>query len=267
MSSDLTKNSFMDMWTKELLPSIRKEIKCELQEIRDDIKNLREKCEHIERSQEFLSQKYDKVIESIQESKKKIQANSSKIDRQTESTSYLEANVDEIYTILDELQQYSRRDCLEIQGVPQIENEDLEQLVIEVCDLIGAKVTRDDISIAHRLPDTRKTKDRMIVKFLRRKKKEEVYKCRKQLQKKSIKDLPSIESQPSRSKKSTGKIHINESLTAYRRNLLWKVNEFKKENNFKFLWTNSGKIFLRQNESSEVYMFKTEEEFERFAPG
>ena len=36
---------------------------------------------------------------------------------------------------------------------------------------------------------------------------------------------------------SGSKIHINESLTAYRKRLFGKIHKFKLDNNFKFLWT------------------------------
>ena len=39
----------------------------------------------------------------------------------------------------------------------------------------------NDISIAHRLPPTKKVKDRLIVKFTRREKRDEMYRKRKNL--------------------------------------------------------------------------------------
>ena len=41
------------------------------------------------------------------------------------------------------------------------------------------------------------------------------------------------------------KIHINESLTTYRKRLFGKINAFKQQRNHKFLWTANGKILLR----------------------
>lgn len=42
-----------------------------------------------------------------------------------------------------------------------------------------------DIGAAHKLPDSKKVKNRMVVKFLQRDKREEVYKKRKNLVEKS----------------------------------------------------------------------------------
>ena len=60
------------------------------------------------------------------------------------------------------------------------------------------------------------------------------------------------------------KIHINESLTAYRKRLFGKINQFKKEHKFKFLWTTNGKIHLRKDNDSRVYTFTTFEKFAEF---
>ena len=47
--------------------------------------------------------------------------------------------------------------------------------------LIGATIDKQNISIAHRLPDTKSKKDRFIVKFVLREKRDEFYKSRKHL--------------------------------------------------------------------------------------
>ena len=47
--------------------------------------------------------------------------------------------------------------------------------------LIGVTIDKQDISIDHRLPDTKGKKDRFIVKFVRREKRDEFYKSRKHL--------------------------------------------------------------------------------------
>ena len=46
-------------------------------------------------------------------------------------------------------------------------------LTQELGQLIGVTVDKQDISIAHRLPDTKSKKDRFIVKFVRREKRDE----------------------------------------------------------------------------------------------
>jgi len=49
-----------------------------------------------------------------------------------------------------------------------------------------------------------------------------------------------------------GGIFVNNYLTQYNSNLFFKSRMFAKENNFKFVWFNDGKIFIKKSESSKV---------------
>ena len=233
----LTAESFRKLWENELLPSIKSEIQIQLKELKAELEDLKARCVKIEQSQDFLSSKYDQFTEALKNTKRQIKNNEENINKHGKSIALAEDNIDEVSTKLDELQQYSRRDCLEINGIPPTANENPQHLISELGTLIGVEIKKEDISIAHRLPDLKNVKNRIIVKFVRREKKEEMYKRRNQLIGKTVKDLPSVKSQVSNSNETRGpkKIYINESLTGYRRQLLGRINKFKKEKNFKFL--------------------------------
>ena len=124
------------------------------------------------------------------------------------------------------------------------------------------ELNENSISTAHRLPDTKKIKNRIIVKFVHRDAREKVYKKRASLMRKSMKDLPSVTKKIEKSIQRANKIYINKSLTSYRNRLFGRIHKFKKSNKFKFLWTVNGKISLRESETSTVYKFTTHEEFE-----
>ena len=91
-----------------------------------------------------------------------------------------------------------------------------------------------------------------------------MYKNRRKLIGKNTSALQSVGEEIGKSIPSGSKIHINESLTAYRKCLFGKIHKFKQDNNFKFLWTANGTIYLRENESSSVSHFTTFEEFDDF---
>ena len=83
---------------------------------------------------------------------------------------------------LDETQQYLRRDCLEINGVPISSYKNPNQLVKQVRSLAGVEIDDRHIAAAHRLPaDSKNVKNRLIVKFIQRGTREELYKNRKNL--------------------------------------------------------------------------------------
>ena len=128
-------------------------------------------------------------------------------------------------------------------------------------------LNEQEISTAHRLAATKKVKERIIVKFVRHDKRNEIYKQRSRLHgiRKDTSCLPSVAAELSKSiADRPTKIYINESLTAYRRRLFGKLNTFKNTNKWKYLWTTNGTIHLRQTDSSQTFHFDTMEDFEEF---
>lgn len=262
--SQLTVEAFKIMWKNELLPSITVEIKAEIAQMRVDVKSLVTRCDKIEQSQSFISDKYDQMLESIKTRKLQAQSTDGKIAK-------LSATVDEMVqksptrdAAIDDIQQYLRRDCLEVNGIPTLPQDNPKHLVCELSALINVDLNESDISTAHRLPDLNKVKNRIIVKFIRRDKREEFYKKREKLRGKTIKNLPTVMKEFGKSVKNDSKIYVNESLTSYRKKLFGRAYSFKAENNFKFIWTQNGKIMLREHESSRIFGFTTESQLNDF---
>ena len=52
-------------------------------------------------------------------------------------------------TCLNNLEQYSRRECVEISGIPEVKDENTDDIVIKVGSLIGLDLTKNDISVSH----------------------------------------------------------------------------------------------------------------------
>ena len=174
----------------------------------------------------------------------------------------MEQAVYRIECAIDEVQQYSRRDCLEITGIPILPEENPKQLITEIGTLIDVNVEDAHLAAAHRLPDTKNVKHRLIVKFVHRDKREEMYKKCRNLMGKNINNLPSVQASMGLAATSNNKIHISESLTGYRKQLFGCINDVKRKNNN--LWTANGKIMLKAHDSSKTKSFVTHEEFEDY---
>ena len=174
-------------------------------------------------------------------------------EAQDNKINHLNGSVYDAEAAIDSIQQYSRRDCLEISGIPILTLDSPANLTQEMGQLIGVTIDKQDISIAHRLPDTKEKKDRFIVKFVRREKRDEFYKSRKHLGGKKASVLPSVACEMGKSIHQDSAMYINESLTQYRSELFGRVNKFKKENKYKFLWTNNCKIYLWKHETSQTF--------------
>ena len=166
-------------------------------ELKSSIKALAERCNAIEKSQDFVSKKYDTAIAALQS----VKCQTANLDKKyTTITNSLEEKLGELAGTIDkqdqslyrvecalhETQQYLRRDCLEINGVPISLYANPNQLVKEVGSHAGLEIDDRHIAVAHRLLDSKNVKNRLIVKFIQRDKKEELYKNRKDLVGKKI---------------------------------------------------------------------------------
>ena len=128
---------------------------------------------------------------------------------------------------------------------------------------MGVGLEASDISlIAHRLPPSEKVKDRMIVKFSRREKRDEIYSKRKNLKSKRTKDLPSIACETESDAVSHKvQIHVKTDcyLVEYYSSSVTAATSLSGRPN--------GKILLKKSEISITNSFTTHKEFDEFLDG
>ena len=133
-------------------------------------------------------------------------------------------------------QQYSRRDCVEIVGIPQsITDEDLETKSLELLNAIGVKLDASQVQACHRL----KKKAKTIIKFTNRKMAIECLKNRSKLKDMDTSSFFGASSIPI-------KIFINESLCPKYNFLFGKLNALYKEKKIKNVWTYNGSVKVRK---------------------
>ena len=141
---------------------------------------------------------------------------------------------------LDELEQYDRRQNLELGRVPYKEDENITQTVIDLAASLDVDVKEEEISIAHRLqlrrggPYTRgksnRTKKHPTIIFLfdNRFKKTHLYTNR--LNAKDIKKFPV--------NKMTH-FYTDKNLTQKRKRLFWLTKLKARELNYKYIWASN----------------------------
>ena len=119
----------------------------------------------------------------------------------------------------DDLEQYSRKNSLEILGVPEGAYASTDEVVIRIGEAINVDIRPEDIEISHKLK--RKTTKPVIVKFVSHKVKSLLYKARTKLKNVKTSDVfPSY----SLASREDQRIFINENLTNYRRELFLTSN-------------------------------------------
>ncbi|XP_054266878.1 uncharacterized protein LOC128989046 [Macrosteles quadrilineatus] len=154
---------------------------------------------------------------------------------------------------VEECEQYSRSNCVEIQGIPRTPTEDVLTIVKEVGKAMDMDITDTMVDTCHRLGPrgSGSTQSGIIVKFVRRIDKEELLRKRRVKRTLSTRHMGRTDDLP---------IYNNESLSPARRRLHTLARTYKKEKNYKFLWVRNGKIFLRKEENAPVKVITSEED-------
>ena len=165
---------------------------------------------------------------------------------------------------LDAIEQYGRRQNLEIIGVPYNSGENTNNIIKEVAKMIDVDLSDERISTSHRLPASTRfmqgkrvnenqqpSSPPIIVRFVCRDIRNKLYSNRRLLRQADLKNF-SID--------GTTTIFVIEKLTRFRKNLLWKTKQKAKENGFKYTWTTNGNVFVRRSEIHNSIMIKNEQD-------
>jgi exosome complex exonuclease DIS3/RRP44 len=128
---------------------------------------------------------------------------------------------EQLWSKTDDLEQYSRRNCLRIFGVPESRDENTDQLVVKVAKDIGVDLGLCDIDRSHRVGKKISNKHRAIIcKFVSHNARQAIYSNKKKLK--------------------GSKVHIVEDLTKLRLDLYTKVVKKVGPQN---AWTLDGNIY------------------------
>lgn len=158
---------------------------------------------------------------------------------------------------VEELEQYSRTNAVEIHGVPFQNNEDVLSVVKEVGKALDMNITDTMIDACHRLgrkPGPNNSSPGIIVKFVRRLDKEELLKKRRVKSNLSTRHMNLGLDQP---------VYINESLSPMRRRLFVAARQMKRDKGYRFLWVRGGKILVRKEESAPVIQVACQADLEK----
>ena len=254
--STLTLKSIESLLNEKLLP-ITNKIEC-----------LHNKVEEVVHSLSFLSNKYDELFNKVsvlEDNNKQLNTENQRLKSESSNLSNVCAS---LKVAIDELEQYSRRDCLELRGIPSSRDENTDDIVIKVASLVNINIKKEDISVSHRIRNSgirggstvnssssRDMEPAIIVKFIKRDVRDALYHSRSRLKDKSTKDIGF-------SRRAENNIFIAENLTRKRKLLFNACLKFKKDHGFRFIWTQHGRILLRKDTESPAIHVKDENDLQ-----
>lgn len=170
--------------------------------------------------------------------------------------------INDLSTRLSQLEQYGRRAQLEINGVTETQQENVEEILVKVAADVGVNLSSKDIAACHRLPTrdarNRKTPNPIIVEFVSRKTRDSI------LQKRydhiiTNKKIGILLSGP-----KDERIYINESLSPFFKKLLWLAKTRASSLNYSYCWFRKDRVLAKKSElDSKVIIIQNESDLEK----
>ena len=201
-------------------------------------------------------------ISSLQSGLKKAQNENVELKRSVVSLKKKiedhEEEINELYSQQDDLEQYTRKNALEIHGIPENIYSSTANVVIKLGERLNVSISNEDIDISHKLYNGKNNPKSIIVKFISHQKKTQLYRKRTELKNVKVSDLFS-DGSASDSAQSQ-RIFINENLTQPRKKIMKKANNMRKDGMIQSVWSLDGKIYVKTSPSGTPVRIHCEED-------
>lgn len=195
------------------------------------------------------------VLQSIDFMGKKFDELSAKQNELVAANKVLMAQNETLNKKVADLEQHSRKNNVEIKGVPSTQNEDCSAILKRMGDVVRCPVSTTDIDTIHRVP-SKSGEKAIIARFVCRDKRDDfVRKARKaRLRANQIGFSGSTDSA----------IYVNDHLTIENKMLFSKALALKKERRWQYLWTENCQIKARQTSDSRQFRISSESDLRIF---
>lgn len=204
------------------------------------ITSVERKAAEFEKTFEYLSNEIGDLRAEIKELKQ------SKVNVEKKLDSF-----DSLSGKVDASEHASRGKCIELNGIPYSRDENLPEGFKKIVknlklDYINPML---DIDNMYRIRQT----SRVIIRFLHTSKRDKFF----------IDYRKNIQNTSSLGFSDNAKIYINEVLSRSQNELFWKTRNFKKEHNYRFIWTFKQKIYLRKTPDSDAIEISSEQDLDK----
>jgi hypothetical protein len=225
-----------------------------LQDIMEAINQLKlqqkESVRDFNASHEALHSQIEENTKALKEQNESFTRYISVIEELAKENKFLKERVQQLEERLEDAEQYSRRNCVEICGVP-VTGSDVLNTVKSVGKALDMEIEDSMIDACHTLGTKLGSQGppSIIVKFVRRLDAEKLLTKRRAKKDFSTRHLGLASDRP---------VYVNESLTPTKRRLLALVRDAKRRGCCKWVWVRGGKILYRKEDSGPVTIVKTQ---------
>lgn len=210
----------------------------------DSLMSIKETVDQIEASTTLISSQYDEILKKMDHQSKEITALKKRVEKVEGNQ-----NDDEICRLkkeMNNLEQYNRRQNMEIHGLPLSANENLLNKLNDIANKLELpELTEKDVEGLHRLPAKNGKAPAVLVRFLSR----------------ATRDLWLAERKYLKDEQSG--IWFLDNLTAMNKKLLWMLKGKAEEKMYRFAWQKNGKIFARKKQGDRIIKIECEADLDK----
>ncbi|KAJ0183571.1 hypothetical protein K1T71_001547 [Dendrolimus kikuchii] len=255
-SSSPLNTSTSESASLELILSEIREMKVKVSDIPaliDDVRSIKGELKDLKKCCEFNSN-------MVEDFASKLSGFASKITEIEKSQDMLQAHETTITKLRAEISAYDQRSRLnnvEIKGVPVKKDENLFKIIDKISHVLNFIIPENQINYISRVPLFNSNDKSIIVCFLNRYIKEDFVAAARGKKTISTNDIGFLG--------TNTRIYINDHLNADSKQLLNKTRALAKEKNVKYVWIKHGKIHLRKDDTSKVFIISHEADLNKFA--
>ncbi|XP_046688851.1 uncharacterized protein LOC124374730, partial [Homalodisca vitripennis] len=157
----------------------------------------------------------------------------------------LRGDISGLHVRVRNLEQYSRRQNVEIDGIPETQGENVLRVLESVAEAVGVELKKENIVAAHRIPSfNKKRTPPIIVRFSTYEERDTWIREYKSMR-------PLMLNMINPGFKSSAKVFVNEHISPENKLLLAKTKEAARNKGFKYVWSRDGKIFVRKEDGEK----------------
>lgn len=159
---------------------------------------------------------------------------------------------------VNELEQYSRRECVLLSGIHETEGEDTDQVVVEVGRAMGVEIKKGDLARTHRIGRSEAGKVRRIIaKFNTFRKRQEFYLARRNLRNQAAGRRCGLP------REVIDNVYISDSLTRYNESVMFNARKLRREGKIFAAWTDLGRVKVRLVQSGPTKVISCQEDLDK----
>lgn len=233
-SSASSKSELTKQFLVSVLDQLKKEVFEEINIVKGDVGKLTD-------SAKFSSDKLDDSKKLLEDLKAQLTALRKENEKLRAENSKLSSEVSDMKTRVRSLEQYTRKNNIEISGVPVTKGENATDIVKDVGAALGLEVRENEVSAAHRIPSfNRERLPSIVVQFVSRGTKDSWL-----LKFKEAKGLTANQVNPTF---PVQRVYVNEHLSPDNKVFLSKLKKKCKEIGYTYVWCRDGKFFVRKSQ-------------------